>query len=208
MELKPPQKGLEGALERNIELVEQSKLEIDLKLDLILLLLDKKQGTQLGDFEIAEQEEEKAKVFEKFTEELSEILKLLNSLKLQHKVVKELSDDNGIIGFSVLASKDESILNKFAQADKTHDDKAFGAILGYPPTAVETYGTDKVFDIHEELSPDELGKLQHEGVLPFLLFMPSRENWAQELEWARENQRLVKEKAPKFYQYLMQVNKA
>jgi hypothetical protein len=206
MEFKPPSpiQKKETIDNKAIELVENSILESGKKLELMLLLLDKKQGVQLGNYQIAESEEEKKKVTEEFTQELSEIEKLLNELKLQYKIVKELGDDNGIVGFSVLTSKDKGILSKFVQANNEDDDKAFGLILGYPATAVETYGTDQAFNIHEELAQDDLERLKSEGILPFLLFMPSKEHWDEELEWARENQQLVKEKAPKLYQELIQ----
>ena len=63
---------------------------------------------------------------------------------------------------------DKKILERFVQADKEDDDKTFGSILGYPPTAIETYNTDKKFDPHEELSPEDLEKLEAEGIHCFL----------------------------------------
>src|SRR5258706_15186798 len=110
MEFNPPslpQNSQENILKRAIELIENSPLRSDSKLELTLLLLDKKQGVQLGDFSIAELEEEKEKVFGAFAKELADILNLLDSLNLKHEIVKELSDDNGLIGFSVLTSKDK-----------------------------------------------------------------------------------------------------
>lgn len=204
MEIQIPNPNLkENIPEKAIELVENSAIENDSKMELTLLLLDKKQGVQLGDFKIAESKEEKARVMAEFSQKMTYILQLLDSLNLQHETVKELSDDNGIVGFSVLTSKDKNILDKFVKANNGNDDKTFGTILGYPPTAVEVYGTDQAFNIEEELPPDELEKLRTEGLSPFLLFTPSREHWAEELEWARENQRLIKEKAPKLFQELL-----
>lgn len=92
-------------------------------------------------------------------------------------MAKELSYDEGVVGFSVLVSKDENILKNLAYADKDGDDKTFGLILGYPTTAVEIYGTDKKFDYRQELSLADLEKFRAEGILPFLLFTPSREHW-------------------------------
>jgi hypothetical protein len=206
MEFKSPlprRNTLEDVLNKSIELAENSTLENDSKLELILLLLDRKQGMQLGDFKIAELEDEKKKITEEFSKKLADILRLLESLKLEYKTVKELSDDNGITGFSVLASRDKNVLDKFVKANNEDDDKTFGTILGFPQTAIETYGTDRAFNIEEELPKDELEKLRDEGLLPFLLFMPSKEHWAEELEWAKENQRLIKEKAPKLYEELI-----
>ncbi|MEI6581203.1 MAG: hypothetical protein WCO07_03475 [bacterium] len=204
MSFDQPQNNIENFLNKNLESIENSDLKNQSKLELALLLLDKKQGVQLGNFKIVGSEKEKETINKEFSEELQNIIKISNIVGLHHEVIKELSEENGIIGFSVLVSKDKSILNKFVKADKEEDDKTFGLIVGYPATAVETYGTDKAFDLEQELPKDELEKLRSEGVLPFLLFMPSKEHWNDELKWARENQRLIKERTPKLYKELSQ----
>jgi hypothetical protein len=195
----------ENTLEKNIESIESSNLTIESKLELALMLLDRKKGVQLGDYKIIDSDEERKIYSEKFTRELSDTVKLLDSINLEHQIVKELSDDNGIMGYSVLISKDKNILKEFVEADKKNDDKIFGKIVGYPETAVEAYGTDKAFNLEEELPPAELEKLKSEGIMPFLLFTPSKEHWTEELEWARKNKHLIKEKAPKLYDDLIQV---
>lgn len=73
-----PQENAEDTLKKAIETVENSARESDKKLDIALLLLDKKQGAQLGNFKIAESDEEKETITKEFSEELSNILKLLN----------------------------------------------------------------------------------------------------------------------------------
>ena len=193
----------ENIFKKYIESIENSALSIESKIELSLLLLDRKQGVQIGDYKIVNSQVEKDTVIQEFTQEISNILSLLSGLRLQYKIVKDLSDDNDMVGFSVLVSKNKEILNKFTQADKEHDDKTFGLILGYPPTAVEAYGTDRAFNIERDLPKIELEKLQSEGVLPFLLFIPSKEHWDEELEWARKNQKLIEDKAPKLYQELI-----
>lgn len=193
----------ENIFKKDIESIENSALSIESKLELSLLLLDRKQGMQIGDYKIVNSQAEKDVVIQEFTQEISTILSLLSELGLQYEIVKELSDDNGMVGFSVLVSKNKEILNKFTQADKEHDDKTFGLILGYPSTAVEAYNTDKALNIERDLPKVELDKLQSEGVLPFLLFMPSKEHFYEELEWARKNQKLIENKAPKLYQELI-----
>lgn len=186
MEFKPPslpQNSPEDILKRAIESVENSTLDVETKLDFVLFLLDKKQGVQLGDFKVINSEEERKIFTEKFTLELSEILKLLNTIGVQHETVRELSEDNNMLGFSVLASKDKDILKKFVKANKDKDSKAFGLIVGYPKTAVETYKTDKHFRFRRELPPAEVEKLRAEGTAAFFRFTPSKEHWAEELEF-------------------------
>ncbi len=206
MESKTPslsQTSPEGLLKKKIELVENSVLGVESKLDLILLILDKKQGAKLGGLKTVESEKERIKITEEFTKKLAYILELLRSLNLRHKIVKELSNDDGVISFSVLTSKDRNILNEFIKADKRDDEKTFGLIVGYPSTAVETYHTDGQFRFRQELSPDEIAQLRAEGVSSFIRFMPSREHWTEELEFAREEQRLIREKAPKLYEEVL-----
>ena len=207
MELKPAslfENSSEDVLKRTIESIEDSVLDVESKLDLILFLLDKKQGVQLGGFKIVNSDDERRIFTEKFTQELSVILKFFNTIGLQYKIVRKLSEDNSRLGFSVLASKDKNILDKFVKADKDQDDRTFGLIVGYPTTAVETYHTDKQFRFRKELPPSELEKLRAEGTASFFSFTPSKEHWAEELEFVREEQKLIKEKAPKLYEEVIQ----
>ncbi|MBK5215534.1 MAG: hypothetical protein JJE53_01860 [Candidatus Pacebacteria bacterium] len=204
MNFDQPQNNTENLLKNSLESIENSNLENENKLELALLMLDKKQGVQLGDFKIINSENEKEIIIKEFSEKLLNIIKTLEAIGLKHEIVKELSEDNGIIGFSVLVSKETNTLDKFVKADKEDDDKTFGLIVGYPASAVDAYGTDKALNIEQELPKAELEKLHSEGVLPFLLFMPSKEHWNEELDWARENQRLIKEKTPKLYKELNQ----
>ncbi|HRH31381.1 MAG TPA: hypothetical protein PK950_01820 [Candidatus Paceibacterota bacterium] len=202
---RPPEPNKESIVEKQLEAVENATLESGKKLDLTLLLLDKKEGAQLGKYKIVESEADKEKTLAEFSQELSEIMKVITETGLRYHMAKELSDEEGMVGFSVLLSKTQETLEKFVEADKNDDDKTFGLMVGYPKTAVEAYNTDKAFNFQDELSVEEYKKIENEGLLSFLHFKPSKEHWAEELEFARENQRLVKEKAPLLYQELTNI---
>ncbi|MFA5747287.1 MAG: hypothetical protein WC926_04435 [Candidatus Paceibacterota bacterium] len=190
----------EDGLEKNrIEMLQRSEIEIGSKLDLALLILKRKEAAFLGNADIIESEEHKEKLERKFQEEFCNIEEVLKETKLLYRATPP-HDDQGVYCFSFLVSGSENGLEKAIEAQKNKDDRSLGLLLGYPETAVDAYMTDKKFDYHKELPKDELGKLEKEGVLPFLEFMPSREHWKDELSWAKENQNLIKEKAPSLYE--------
>ncbi len=206
MELRPPTlQNVQENMEESIKLIETSALESNQKLELTLLLLsDKKQGIQLGDSRIIQSEsvEERRHWFKKFSAELTHILKVLKELRLEHQIVKNLSEEEDIVSFSVLASKDKKTLQKFYEADRTENDKTFGLMAGFPETAVEAYGTSNALN-KEELLPETIDKLRAENLWPFILFTFSQEHFQAELEFVRRNKKLVEEKAPRLSRELL-----
>ena len=70
-----------------------------------------------------------------------------------------------------------------------------GIMFGYPRTAVEAYGTQDVLDLETDL-PEEYADLRKEGMIPFLRFTPSKLHWKEELEWAKDNKKIIEEKSP------------
>lgn len=187
---------------RRLEILEQSRLEVGKKLDLALLILKRKQAAQLGNYDIIESDEHRELLVQEFQKEFFEIEELLKELKVPYRSSPP-QEDRGIYGFSFLIAEKEEILEKVVEAEKSKDDKTFGDLMGFPKTAVDAYRTERVFDYEEELSKDELEQLKQDGVLPFLYFMPSRDHWNEELNYAKETQKLIKEKAPLLYAELV-----
>lgn len=181
-----------------LEIVEQSKLEPGKKLDLVLLILKRKEAAQLGSYDVIESEKQKEKVVQEFQEEFFEIEKLLKELNLPY-CAKQPHEDKGIYGFSFLVAERKESLEKAVEAEKNKDDKKSGLLMGYPKTAIDAYRTEQAFDYEEKLSKNELEQLKQGGVLPFLYFMPSKERWEEELNYAKEIQKLIKEKTPLLY---------
>jgi len=179
----------------SIEKIEKSSLGASNKIDLMLLILNRKYATYLGNHDIAESEEHKEKLIKEFTEELNNITTLLNDIGLPYEITAKVEDDNEIIGFSLMVAKERDNLDKIVEADKNEDDKTVGLLLGYPKTAVETYNTPDALDVGTEL-PEEYTELRKEGMLPFLGFAPSKSHWKEELEWARNNKKIIEESSP------------
>jgi len=187
-----------------IDEIESSIIPTGKKIDLALLLLGKKEATQLGNFKIPASDQERKSIIEEFDEEFQTVIELIDRLRLPFYIKQRPNEADDIIGFSILVSKNEEDLARFVEADTNSDDTTFGLMVGYPKTAVEAYRTKEAFDYETELPEDQSNALAHEeGLKPFLHFMSSREHWLEELAFARNNRDLIKEKAPKLYQEII-----
>lgn len=200
---------IETEEEKEIQTIEQSPLETGKKLDLALLCLERKKAAYVGSHTILETETKKEEILEKFTKELEDVQETLDELGLPYQTTRVPKiEDEAIIGFSVSVGRNKEDLSKFIEAEKQGNDKEMGLLLGYPKTAVEVYNTDKALNFEtffqQELSKEEQEELREEGVLKFLGFQPSREHWREELEQARYDQALIKEKAPRLYEEIME----
>lgn len=193
---------MESSEKERLGILERSELQVGKKLDLALLILKRKRAAQLGNFKVIESDEHKKQVVQEFQKEFSEIEGLLKNLGLSYRAIPP-HEDRGIYGFSFFTANGEEDLEKTMEAEESGDDRAFGALMGYPQTAVDAYRTRQIFNYEKDLPKDELEQLRQDGVLPFLNFMPSREYWAEELSYARKNQKLIQEKAPLLYAELM-----
>ncbi len=178
-----------------IEKIEKASLSSDFKIDLLLLVFDRKKATFLGDICGVESEEQKQKLIKEFSEELNILTNLLDELNLPYKIIRDVEDRNDTIGFSVVVAKEIENLNKIEEAVKNNNNMDMGIMFGYPRTAVEAYGTQDVLDLETDL-PEEYADLRKEGMLPFLKFAPSKLHWKEELKWARDNKKIIEEKSP------------
>lgn len=178
-----------------IEKIEKAPLSSDFKIDLLLLVFDRKKATFLGDICGVESEEQKQKLIKEFSEELNILTNLLDELSLSYKIIRDVEDRNDTIGFSVVVAKEIENLNKIEEAVKNDNNMDMGMMFGYPRTAVEAYGTQDALDLETDL-PEEYADLRKEGMLPFLKFAPSKLHWKEELKWARDNKKIIEEKSP------------
>ncbi len=193
--------------EQNLEALENFSLEKGKKIDLALLLLDRKDVAYLGSTKIVENEEEENSFIEEFSKELKEIKKACEELGLLYES-EEVKEENAFVSFSIIISKDEEGLNRFSNAEKEKDDKTMGLLLGFPQTSVEAFNSEKSLDFEvflvNELPEEERKELEEEGVIKFLNFQPSKEHWREELDQARKNQALIKEKTPQLYEEIIE----
>ncbi|NTV44162.1 MAG: hypothetical protein HGA67_00495 [Candidatus Yonathbacteria bacterium] len=185
--------------------LEHSTLKPWKKLDLALLLLGRKDGAQIGSYQVFEgvSEETKHSVTEELLTEFEDVRRLLESLHLEYAVIQNPEEHDGIFGFSILATRDTPTLSRFVDADMNGDDTAFGRILGYPATAVSAYGTEQIFDPDTDLPEEERIAFKQEGLDRFTEFMFSREHWKEEMAFVRENKELIRKNFPGFYQELV-----
>ena len=178
-----------------VEKIEKAPLSSDFKIDLLLLVFDRKKATFLGDICGVESEEQKQKLIKEFSEELNILTNLLDELSLSYKIIRDVEGRNDTIGFSVVVAKEIENLNKIEEAVKNDNNMDMGMMFGYPRTAVEAYGTQDALDLETDL-PEEYADLRKEGMLPFLKFAPSKLHWKEELKWARDNKKIIEEKSP------------
>ena len=190
-----------------IDKIEDCPLETGKKLDLALLLLDRKKVAYLGNHKIVENDEEKQKFIKEFSQKLKDIKKTCEELGFLYNTEGLKVEDEVIVGFNISISKSGEDLTKFTDAEKKGDDKTMGLMFGYPETAVEAYNSEKSLDfeafLKTELPEKERKQLEEEGVIKFFSFQPSKEHWKEELNKAREDQSLIKEKAPCLYEEIM-----
>ena len=193
--------------DKPIDKIENCLLETGKKLDLALLLLDRKKIAYLGNHKIFENDKERQKFIKEFSQELEDIKKTCEGLGFLYNTKGLRVEDEAIVGFNISIGKNGEDLTKFADAEKKRDDKTMGLMLGYPWTAVEAYNSKKSLDfevfLKTELSEKERKQLEEEGVIKFLSFQPSKEHWREELNQAREDQGLIKEKTPRLYEEIM-----
>lgn len=156
--------------------------------------------TFFSNAELAETEEEKSKKTKDLIREIEGIKKILDEAGFLYSASEIKAKDN-IVYYKIIISKDEKSLAEFAELENRKDYKGEGLLLGFSKTAVEAYGTDK--ELSDGLPEKEKGKLVKNGVTKFLNFSPSKDHWQEELEEAKENQRLIKENAPRLYEEIL-----
>lgn len=182
-------------IKESIEKIENALLPVDQKIDLMLLMLDRKSATFLGDLDGVESEEHKQKLIKEFTEEFNTLIVLLKDIDLPYEIIREVENRDDTIGFSIVVTKEVENLTKIERAVRENDDRTMGLLFGYPKTAVETYNTQDAIDLETEF-PDEFAILRKEGMVPFLGFAPSKSHWKEELEWARDNKKSIEQHSP------------
>lgn len=200
---------LENEEERKkIELIEKSSfLDTNEKIDLVLLLLEKKQTAWMGDCRIIRKKGQKAKFLNYLAEKKEKTENFLNELGFVYQSEKLKIEDEVIIGYDIKVSKDEKSLSKLIKACEKKDNKEIGLMLDYPKTAVEAY-PNNLLDFREwqkRLSNKEKKKLIKSNVLKFLNFQPSKDHWQEELEMVKENQNLINEETPLLYKEVIKL---
>lgn len=175
---------------RNVEKIEGLPLVDFDKVDLILILQNLKQATDVNIYS------DQKKDFEKSLNELGLV-------GLSEK--KEKLPDNKKTSQRFYIARTEDIARRLKTAWQTSNDAELGALSGYPPSAIENFVKIKKLTGSEEEVYKSLRKLfigtvelpediRQEDYLAFVNFQLSRDNFGQELEivkgWAEEIKKL------------------
>jgi hypothetical protein len=155
--------------------------------------------------------------------ERKKLERLLKKLGLKFKIIKRIIvDENGFeeINFEFLISRDKKKIEELEKAINENDERKMGELYGYPKTAVDAYvksrrflkehkkdELESIFDRKkwfDSLSEEERSKLIEEGVLNFQTFTFSKKHWREELDVVRKWQSIIREKAPRLYQEIIE----
>lgn len=192
-----------------IEGIENALIDIQDKIDMILILKDLKPASDISLYseEWLEGEEEK-EINSKKIEEIKSLLKKNGLLyePFEEKTIDWYVDKDGQKvrkEKKFIIAKNEENLNLIKKALETGDEELFGRAYGFPQSAIEAYlGKRKIIDSNK-LS----GKIKQQDALAFSKFKLSKDNWQEELKKAKEWADAIKETSPKIYNEFMGIMK-
>jgi len=192
---------------REIELMEKSPLALQDKIDLVLVYLKEKPAAWLGNgvrFYKTEKEKERQNKLKRLDRKGEETRKVLENLSLPSYSFKYESEEEKtiLVSYDFLVGRDLEKLNRLKEAWQSGITKDLGLALGYPESAVEGFINGQVLDREKDfkrLPKKDKKELKKEGVLKFLNFGLSKNNWREELELVRRYQRVIQEKSPRIY---------
>lgn len=184
-----PEINLSEREKRNTEIIERLPLTDFDKVDMLLILQNLKQATDI-------------RIYSDRNKDFEQSLKELGLVGLLGK--KEKLPDSKKTSQEFYVAKTGDIAKRLKNAWQTLDDAELGALSGYPQSAVESFIKSKSLTGSEEevakafrelfIGADIPEDVRHEDYLAFLNFQLSRDNFRQELEvvrsWAEEIRRL------------------
>lgn len=206
-EAKPETEEVEEKERKELELIENSSLDLQDKIDLVLVYLKEKPASWIGAglrFYKTETEKEKQERLERLNQKGEETKRILESLNLPNHTFKYETEEEktALVSYDSLVSQDLEKLDLLKEAWQSGKTKDIGLALGYPESAVDGFLRGEIFDIRENLKhlpKKERDAFKKEEVFKFLNFGLSKNNWREELELVRKYQKAIKEKSPKIY---------
>jgi hypothetical protein len=192
-----------------IESIENAPLDIQEKVDILLILKDLKPASDISLYSEEWPEGEKEKeINPESIEKTEELLKKNNLLyePFEEKVADWYKDEKGQKvrkEKTFIIAKNEENLNLIKKAFETGDEKLFGKAYGFPQTSIEAYlGKGEAIDSNK--LPEEI---KQQDALAFSKFKLSKDNWQEELKTAQKWADAVKETSPKAYNEFMEMMK-
>jgi hypothetical protein len=215
------EKGVEEMEEKEkiaIEKIENLDLGMQDRMNLVLTYLKEKPTSEI---EISYDSKNPYVELEDVLLKKESLQRDLEAIGLKFKILeRETIDEDGFDQkeFRFLIGKNEKDLQDLEKAFLANDREKMGKLFGYPETAVKAYlkGMEKVkvggvmdtiLDTKkwwQDLSPKEKESFLEECVLNFRNFALSKEHWREELEVIRRWQRIIREKASKLYQEIIE----
>jgi len=199
----------------NIERLERLPLIPPHKMELILTYLGEMPVSSIG-FVFENKDVYKKEIKNKISE-ISVLKKILPRIGLKFKISEYVNQTYPQVELSF--GKNEKDLKRLEKATQGQNHKKMGRLFGFPESAIQAYVREKqqhkkegeltlnAEELLKGLPEEEKGDLLKEGVLNFLNFRVSKDNWKKELETVRRWQKTIKEKAPKSYQEIISTGK-
>jgi hypothetical protein len=169
--------------------------------NLILVTEGLKPATGISLFYYKEGEKEYSE--EDFYLDIQGVYNLLEELGLpyDHAIEKATEEYPYDIAFFEVG-KDEEALQQLHEAnnEQTAVEKhmKLGKAYGYPETMIEAYTTGRLMKKNE--LPEDL---KNDPVVKFVNFYLSKDHWEEELEWVRGQMEVIRRKAPKLYEEIV-----
>lgn len=177
------QKNLENKNKEKISKIESLRTGPQQKAELILVLLGEKPGICLS-------------LFTENESEIDDDEEKIKNLDLKYKKVSQEKKGERYMA-EFLVSKNEDTLNELAEADPSKDHYRFGALMGYPESAIKAFLEGTCLSIEEER--ELLSKYPE---IVFNDFRLSRDNNKEELELVKRWNGLVEKESPEVYNKL------
>lgn len=177
------QENLENKNKEKISKIESLRTGPQQKAELILVLLGEKPGICLS-------------LFTETESEIDDDEEKIKNLDLKYKKVSQGKKGERYMA-EFLVSKNEDTLNELAEADPSKDHYKFGALMGYPESAIKAFLEDTCLSIEDER--ELLGKYPE---IVFNDFRLSKGNTEEELEIVKRWNNLVEKEAPDVYDKL------
>jgi hypothetical protein len=173
-----PEKNNEN--QEKIAMIESLKTGFEQKAGLVLVLLGEKPALSLTVFtdtpEEARTEEEK-----------------INNIGLRSRKISQ-QEKNGKYVIKFLIAGNENNLNALAEIDPSVDHTKFGALMGYPSTAIKAFSEGELMNIDEER---EL--LDKYPEIVFHNFRLSKDGQEEEIKTLKRWNDIIKKAAPNIY---------
>ncbi len=133
-----------------------------------------------------------------YLRDIEETRQLLKKMGLVYESTKTFAEEehDPTITTSFYLSKFPQTATKLHEAFAEGNSDEAAELLGYPETAIKAFP-------HHTVRLDPSHELMKSEVAPFLYFMPSEENWRQEIEPLEKSVALIKQTMPDLYQRLV-----